>query len=166
MSRSGYSDECENVGLWRANVDRAIAGERGQKLLRDMLVALDAMPVKRLIEGAIQESSGDVCALGSVALLRKMDVTDLDECERDDVAKAFGIAPTLAAEVAYINDEYHRGECVTLQGPREQCTYDRWGGGYSVFVPETPEERFVRVRAWVIENLSRPPQDSPTGRHE
>jgi hypothetical protein len=25
MSRSGYSDDCENLGLWRAAVERAVS---------------------------------------------------------------------------------------------------------------------------------------------
>lgn len=30
MSRSGYSDDCEYLDLYQANVDRALTGKRGQ----------------------------------------------------------------------------------------------------------------------------------------
>ena len=36
MSRSGYSDDCETMGLWRGAVERAIYGKRGQTFLREM----------------------------------------------------------------------------------------------------------------------------------
>ena len=51
MSRSGYSDDAENVAMWRGQVANATRGRRGQKLLRDMVAALDAMPDKRLFQG-------------------------------------------------------------------------------------------------------------------
>ena len=40
MSRSGYK-ECEQgaLNLYRANVDRTIAGKRGQTFLREMAAA-------------------------------------------------------------------------------------------------------------------------------
>lgn len=66
MSRSGYSDDCENVGLWRGAVQRATTGYRGQHLLKKLLDALDAMPTKRLIAGAIHDEHGEVCALGAL----------------------------------------------------------------------------------------------------
>ncbi len=51
MSRSGYSDDCDNLQLWRQAVDRAISGKRGQAVLREMLASLEALPQKRLISG-------------------------------------------------------------------------------------------------------------------
>lgn len=98
MSRSGYSDDCENLNLYRGAVDRAIGGKRGQAFLREMAAALDVMPVKELIAHDIVRDDGYVCAIGSVALARRMDVSDLDESEPDDVAARFGIARCLAAE--------------------------------------------------------------------
>ena len=50
MSRSGYSDDCENLGLWRGAVEKSIKGKRGQAFLKEMLVALDSLPEKKLIE--------------------------------------------------------------------------------------------------------------------
>ena len=77
MSRSGYSEECEQGALnfYRANVDRTIAGKRGQTFLREMAAALDAMPVKELIAGEVVRDEAHVCAIGAVAVARKADVS-------------------------------------------------------------------------------------------
>lgn len=98
MSRSGYSDDCENVGLWRGAVERATKGYRGQHLLRKLRDALDAMPRKQLITDAIKNESGEVCALG--ALDPQAPVYDAPE-----LAEHFRIARALAAEIVYLNDE-------------------------------------------------------------
>ena len=123
MSRSGYSDDCENVELWRGAVHRAMNGARGQHFLRKLRTSLDAMPAKRLITNDIVNDKGEVCALGSVDPKAKIDPED-----RYAVAKHFGIAPAMAAEIAYMNDEYAD-----------------WR--------ETPEDRFTRMRAWVEQNI-------------
>ena len=128
MSRSGYSDDLETWSLicWRGAVKKAITGSRGQALLREMLMALDAMPAKRLISRDLIKE-GEVCALGAVAAARGLDVSALDPEDRDTVAAVFNIAPALAAEIVYENDE-------------------TWAG-------EMPEERYARMRAWVVANL-------------
>ena len=36
MSRSGYTDECEYLDLYRGKVERAIKGKRGQKFLQEL----------------------------------------------------------------------------------------------------------------------------------
>ncbi len=130
MSRSGYSDECENLNLYRANVDRTIAGRRGQAFLAEMAAALDAMPDKRLVAGLLVED-GEACAMGAVALRRGLDVSRIDDSEASELGSLFGISRIMAAEIAYINDE---------------CG-ERYGRP-----SETPEERWTRVRAWVAEN--------------
>src|SRR4051812_11921666 len=99
MSRSGYSDDCENLGLWRGAVDRALHGARGQHFLRKLRDALDAMSEKRLIAGRISDGDG-VCALGAVDPVMTIDMED-----RHAVGAHYGIAPAMAAEIAYMNDE-------------------------------------------------------------
>jgi hypothetical protein len=137
MSRSGYSDDCENVQLWRGAVDRATFGARGQAFMRKLRVALDAMPVKRLITDTFANESGEVCALGAVDPAAKVDPYD-----RDEVAAHFNIAPALAAEIVYENDE---------QG---QVRYARDADGIWVRLPnETPEERWTRMRRWVEKQI-------------
>ena len=86
MSRSGYTDYCEHLGLWRGAVERAIRGKRGQAFLREMASALDAMPVKELVAEEIVRDPEHVCAIGAVALARGMDVSMIDPEDNDTVA--------------------------------------------------------------------------------
>ena len=59
MSRSGYSYEFEEGwGLYRGAVASAKRGKRGQKFLRELLSALDDMPIKRLISGELERAGG------------------------------------------------------------------------------------------------------------
>ena len=131
MSRSGYQDDCDGWELimYRGAVASAIRGKRGQQFLRDLVTALDAMPSKRLIEGKL-EKEGEVCALGSVGKMRGISLPgfDLYDEQGDEMAKLFGIAPALAREVMFENDN-------------DFC------------VPESPDERWQRVRAWAVQNI-------------
>lgn len=105
MSRSGYTDDCENLGLWRGAVERSIRGKRGQALLRDLAAALDAMPEKRLIANELKDADGDFCTLGVLGAVRGIDMTGIDPEDRETVAAVFNIAPAMAAEIVYENDE-------------------------------------------------------------
>lgn len=136
MSRSGYSDNCENLELYRQTVANAIRGRRGQAFLREMLAALDAMPEKRLIRDELITEAGEVCAIGAVCKARKLDVSNIDYEDPERVAKLVGIATCLAAEIEYENDE----------------AYWSRTGAY----PETDEDRWQRMRAWITSNLVEP----------
>lgn len=129
MSRSGYSDDIDNWALikWRGQVASAFRGARGQQMLRDILTAMDAMPVKELIANNVVCSDG-VCAMGAAAASRGVDVTEIDPENYEAVASAMNIAPQMAQEIAYMNDE------------------GTWGN-------ETPSERFVRMRNWVSNQI-------------
>ena len=169
MSGSGYNDDCDGWALirWRGAVASAIRGRRGQAFLRDLLAALDAMPDKRLVADALvfdgqTETAwspwhlyedvivgadelvkgtgevvrvGEVCALGCLGRARLIDMSDIDPHDPSQVSAAFGISEALAREITYVNDE-------------------DWYGR------NTPETRFERVRAWVVNNLRKedPPQ--------
>ena len=132
MSRSGYVDDWDGddweFALCRGRVARAFKGKRGQAFLKDMLAALDAMPEKRLIAHELETSEGAVCALGSVGKVRGVDMTKLDPEDAESVAATFGIAPSMAREIVYENDE---------------------GGRHD----ETPEDRFIRVREWIVREI-------------
>lgn len=145
MSRSGYSDDCENLGLWRGAVQRAMNGYRGQAFLRKLLAALDAMPVKRLITDEIANEHGEVCALGAVDPMAKVDPDD-----REAVGAHFGIAPAMAAEIVYTNDEEFDGEWVAAEGSSLNQYYGR---PRSVFRPFTSKERWTLMRAWVEQQI-------------
>lgn len=131
MSRSNYDDEYDGWAAicWRGAVASATKGKRGQQLFKEMVVALDAMPEKRLIASSLECPAG-VCAMGAVGKARGMDMSQIDPEEPSAVAKAFGVAGALAQEIAYMNDEY--------------C-YHRH---------ETPEERWTRMRKWAAEQIT------------
>lgn len=124
MSRSGYSEDCwgPEYICWRGAVASAIRGKRGQEFLHEMLHALAALAKPELIDGEL-EQDGSVCALGAVGRSRGIDMSNIDIEDRHKVAATFGIAPALAAEIVYMNDE---------------ATYN-----------ETPEQRFSRMRKWI-----------------
>ena len=127
MSRSGYTDDWyeDNSGwLYRGAVKSAFQGRRGQAFLKEMLAALDAMPVKELIAHEL-EQEGAVCAIGAVGRARGVDMSKLDPEDPDTVAGTFGIARAMACELVYENDGEHR------------------------FTPETPTERYQRMRRWI-----------------
>lgn len=140
MSRSGYSDDYDDSGhplaLYRQAVHRATTGYRGQHLLCKLRDALDAMPVKRLITEAIKDTTGEVCALGALDPAAPAYDEDDDWQYAGTLARHFGIATALAAEIVYMNDEA------------------------AIWRSETPEERWVRMRAWVQEQI-RPSLDEP-----
>lgn len=135
MSRSGYSDDCEQWEFicWRGAVASAIRGKRGQAFLKEMLAALDAMPEKCLIAHEL-EAKGGVCAIGAVGAERGVDMSKLDPEDREGVSDAFGISPALAAEIVYENDD-----------------------GVYWSEKETPEARFARMRAWVSKHIALAP---------
>jgi len=125
MSRSGYSDDYDQWATikWRGAVASAFRGKRGQAFLREMKDALDALPVKRLIRDEL-EAGGEVCAIGAVGARRGISMNDIDPEDSASIAGAFGISHAMACEIMYENDEgnYHN---------------------------ETPEQRFIRIRAWL-----------------
>lgn len=145
MSRSGYSDDGDNLAMWRGQVASAIRGKRGQKLLRDLAEAMDAMPEKVLIANALVQE-GAHCALGVVGAKRGVDMAKIDPEDPHQVSKAFDIAEQMAQEIAYINDEI---------GDDYRKVDGKWQ-----HVPETPAARWVRVRKWVAEQL---PSDGDNG---
>lgn len=135
MSRAGYSEDIDNWALikWRGQVASAIRGKRGQKLLSELVAALDAMPEKRLIKGELATPEGEVCALGAVGKVRGVNMEEIDPEDPGQVSAAFDIAEQLAREIAYENDEM----------------------GY-----ETPEARWKRMRNWAHSHLKGTPLEN------
>jgi hypothetical protein len=139
MSRSGYIDDCEPWALirWRGAVKSAIKGARGQKFLRELLDAMDAMPDKKLIPYFL-EADGSYCTLGVIAKSRGIN-TDIDPDDTEILADRLGIADAMIREIVFENDE---------------------GGSY--WKTETPEQRWQRMRAWVAGHISEPAPHNPT----
>lgn len=132
MSRCGYSDDLYplDLGRWRAQVASAIRGKRGQRFFADLVAALDALPVKRLVPNEL-ETGGEVCALGALGKARGVDLSELDTEDYEELGAAFNIAHQLAQEVMYVNDEAGVGSRL-----------------------ESPEMRWRIVRDWAARQLS------------
>jgi hypothetical protein len=140
VSRSNYSEDYDgnDIHLYRGAVQSALCGRRGQTFLRDLLAALQALPDKRLIVGHMA-ADGCVCAIGALGRARSVDMSEIDrliDCEDDEVvgvkvAKLFNIAPALAREVMFENDE-------------------------GVYAIETDQQRYYRMVRWVEQHLASP----------
>jgi hypothetical protein len=128
MSRSGYYNDCDSWALirWRGAVNSAIKGARGQKFLRELLAALDAMPEKRLIANTLA-ADGSYCTLGVIATARGID-TDIDQDDTETLANRLGIADAMVREIVFEND------------------VRPWRA-------ETPEQRYQRMRDWVVKQI-------------
>ena len=107
MSRHGYSDECENFAMWRGVIASATRGKRGQAFFRGLVEALDAMPDKRLVKGELQMDDGSVCALGCLGKHRGVTIEEVDTEDWERLGDMFDIAPQLAQETMFVNDEWH-----------------------------------------------------------
>ena len=144
MSRSGYVDDGYDplsLGRWRGAVRSATRGARGQAFFRELIVAMDAMPEKALIANDLICKDG-MCAMGVVAAVRGTDVSEIDPEDPETVAKTMNLAEALVQEIAYQNDE---------------CGAD-WlpdANGRYRFLPETPEARWARMRAWAEKQLTK-----------
>jgi len=147
MSRSGYTDDCDGEGadlaMWRGVIASATRGKRGQRFFRDLVAALDAMPVKRLVANDFATPEGEVCALGCLARQKGAAMPAVERDEFDDIdidydalGATFNIAHQLAQEVMYMNDEY-----------------GSWRGA------ETPEQRWARMRAWAAKQIRITPDE-------
>lgn len=137
MSRSGYTEDYDDQWAlirWRGAVASAIRGNRGQAFLREMLAALDAMPEKSLIAESLVEEDGSVCAMGAVAVKRGLDMSKVDPEDPWDVAAKFGVNVALVQEIAFQNDE-------------------------GTWKSETPQERWARMRMWVIRQIKCGPEE-------
>jgi len=130
MSRSNYSDYDGSDNpmwamiRWRGAVHRAVCGKRGQAFIRELREALDKLETKRLIADAL-EADGEVCALGAVGKSRGLNLAHVDpedDYQSHELGAMLGIAPAMAAEIMWLNDEL----------------YGR----------KTPEERYRLMRLW------------------
>lgn len=77
MSRFGdwdYDSGCEDwpnqTAMQSHNIERTLYGQKGQKLLAEILDALLALPRRRLIDGDLVTQEGEVCMLGAVEVYR------------------------------------------------------------------------------------------------
>lgn len=154
--RINYSDDEDFPGqyeLWRANVERSLAGRKGQVALRELEAALTALPKKELIDGQLEDCEGNVCALGAVFRARGLatkefrPVVEFEHTEdkeiyraNDAAIKALGIPRLVGLEIIYQND-------------------DGW------FTPN-PAIRYERVLAWVRQQIQHGANDGRVGKEQ
>ena len=140
MSRFADCDD-DRPAFWiESAVRRSVASKKGQRVLQDLRAALDSLPAKRLLEGAVCEN-GEVCAMGALAVYRYshdhgfdrgavIEMLDRWGYETDEETVALGVrlgvSESLAREIAWVND-----------GP---------GNANSLWSPET---RWQIVSEWV-----------------
>ncbi|AVS68171.1 hypothetical protein C8245_23130 [Paracidovorax avenae] len=167
MSRSGYTDDYDEDGtggLWRGAVARSLAGKRGQAALREILTALDAMPEKALIGESLVTADGEFCTLGVLGQARGLDIRTVDPEDWEAVASLFGIAPAMAREIAFENDEgvdTHRWVDVEICGPmpphhfRNPYGYERHRRTVCLTIDhaEVARSRWTHMRAWVASQI-------------
>lgn len=176
MSRHGYTDfegaDPLAEGRWRGAMQAAKRGKRGQAFFKELIEAMDAMPVKELAVHSLTRD-GEVCALGSVALKRGIDVSEFetppedhpdawdDEVNHDALADKFGIAACLAREVMFENDDCDQWHWEDTGEVTHGVPY---GSKRKYRTHDTPAERWTRMRAWAVRNLRSP--TSGEGKHE
>lgn len=134
MSRSGYSDDNNDTWAhirWRGAVNSALRGAKGQAFLKELDAALDALPEKKLVASDL-EIDGCFCALGAVGKARGLDLSVIDTYDHEALSKTFGIAPAMAQEIMWINDEL---------------------AGWGFTDGDDDSRRWKEVKKWVKENL-------------
>ena len=150
--RISYSDDEERPGqfaLWDANCRRSLKGKAGQRELRELEVALLALPEKRLIHGSLVDDDGDVCAIACYAKHKGIDLSKFDpEDESHEVGIAAGMPRLVAWKVVAFNDLHCDDVWEVADGP-VQRGYGHYKGGIPHIRPMTPEERYEKVLAWV-----------------
>jgi hypothetical protein len=170
MSRSGYTEDCEDqwqLIRWRGAVRSAIRGKRGQAFLRELLAALDAMPEKRLIAGDLvfegqpefprPHPEEDIIVGGDQLVTGHGEVVMIGEvCALGCLGKARGLdMSNIDPEDPYqVAPAFDISEALA----REVVYINDEGGWY----PETPELRFQRVRKWVDAQILKP-KDATSG---
>jgi hypothetical protein len=140
MSRNYYSEDYEENAmhfLWPAIIARSINGKRGQKFLNALATAMDEMPEKRLIAGRLITPEGECCTMGVICKARNIDVSDIHYNDPEEAAKLLNISPTMAFEIVFQNDDYF--------------DYNPHIGK----TQETPDERWIRMRAWVDSKIRK-----------
>lgn len=158
MSRIDYCEPDDTRSFLRAcaygaNTERHLKGKKGQAALLELEAALLALPEKALQYSrfvVIPEKEGDqgsVCALGAVALKRKMDkglgrqealrtINKEFHCHEDDSSLEVGDT------AKYMNYVHNFAWAVIEQN-------DEYGG-------RTPEECYKRVLKWCQNSIIRP----------
>lgn len=141
--------------LWERNLERNFSGAAGQAKLRELRDALLALPGKRLIETRLADEAGQVCALGALAVQRRVEA-GVDRAEAlDDMARRVPVHPTWGDIDGWEAEQATLAEaeaCGVKQPMAVTVAYENDFGPSR----ETPEERYTRVLAWVEKRILEP----------
>jgi hypothetical protein len=164
MSRSGYDEDMDDplaLGRWRAQVASSTRGKRGQKLLRDMLAALDAMPEKRLVSGVLEISSeiDERNAQKWAELFKDPAAADrYRECyvatrpasfKEGDVCALGALGRVRGLDMTGLDPEQPEGVAAAFDVAEPLAREIVYMNDEGTYRSETPEERWTRMRAWV-----------------
>lgn len=169
MSRHGYHEDCGDddplvLGRWRAQVRSATRGARGQKLLRDMLAALDAMPEKRLVALELEcQPSTDSERAAALSKLFGREVT-VDEyreriVERDtqaregDVCALGAVGRMRGIDMSGLDPDDSESVAAAFNIADPLAREIVWVNDEGGPARETPEHRWQRVRQWVANQI-------------
>jgi hypothetical protein len=142
MSRL-YQDDSGDAEPWMYGqqigaLKSAIRGQRGQRLLRDLVAGLDALPTPELSAGALEdEATGCCCAFGAVRRYRGAAAVPLsfhpteEDFDPPNLAEPFDVALALAWAVVEANEGWSDSN---LEAARRR--------------------RWERVRAWAVRHLA------------
>lgn len=170
-----------DMGRWEWNSRRVMLSARGQRWLRELEAALLAMTDKRLVRGLAEvrleeDGFGErvetplVCAVGTLALYKGVSFDDLEPegtaTDTIELAENLGMAPTMAAIIGDENDKsfthvidrlrygyhyvYDETTKKNIKTPATSRLRDY------LFDHETPEDRYVRMLAWVRSQILEP----------
>lgn len=162
MSRSGYGGSSGPFDLYRQAVAQASRGVRGQRFFKEALQALDALPQPRLIRGELTDG-GDFCLLGAVAEARGLEVPE--DAEPYQLCHLFDIAPRLAAEIMFMNDEAGEAETPEQRFSRVLLASTAWPGAAQALAAVYAQAAIVdepKARACCLRLLSDPPSRRAT----
>lgn len=166
MSRAGYYDDIDDplvLGRWRAQVRSATRGKRGQKLLRDLLTALDAMPEKRLVTDALEISAAadEKHAQSWVKMFNDPSAADRYrqeyvnrrpvEYREGDVCALGALGRLRGLDMSELDPDEPEGVAAAfdIASPlAREIVYMNDEGPY-----ETPEARWQRMRKWVAAQI-------------
>ncbi|CAN7339587.1 hypothetical protein LJR074_001927 [Acidovorax sp. LjRoot74] len=170
MSRSGYTDDYGDddplaMGRWRAAVNSAINGKRGQAALRETLAALDAMPEKVLIGESLVTADGEFCTLGVLGAARGLDMAAVDPEDWDAVAGMFDLAPAMVREIVYENDEMidtYNWAWIEICGPMRRWESHRRNVRVDIDPAVVGRRRWQRMRDWVAASIKPAAQQEDT----
>jgi hypothetical protein len=174
MSRF-YEGDGENPisATWHGNIERICRGKRGQRILREFIDALLALPERRLIANKIQNAEGEVCAIGALGKHRGVDMSEYEDSQEGsvDLGKELGLGFMLAWQLGSENDMYcppirqyqksvildvpiviHEGVQINCYYARPtQTTYAYTADG--VLHGYSPEERWQHLYAWASSRI-------------